>query len=69
MLDNTKQLLMNMSEEKVEANPQSFAAVFECIERSSVEDKLEILEYYKKQMDQKVCIVLKIFIFLLKTDL
>lgn len=53
MLDNTKQLLSNMSEDGVEANPQTFAAVFECIERSTAGDKMELLEYYKEQMKQK----------------
>lgn len=57
MLNHSKQLLSNMSEDGVEANPQTFAAVFECIERSDVEDKLTLLEHYKEQMDQKVCII------------
>nr|XP_049705055.1 DNA-directed RNA polymerase, mitochondrial [Helicoverpa armigera] len=53
MLDNTKQLLSFMSEDGVEPNPQTFAAVFECIERSAADNKVELLQQYKDQMDQK----------------
>lgn len=45
-----------MAEDGVQANPQTFAAVFECIERSEVEDKLAELQHYKEQMEQKVCL-------------
>lgn len=53
MLDNTRQLLSFMSEDGVEPNPQTFAAVFECIERSAEDNKVELLQQYKDQMDQK----------------
>ncbi|XP_063895099.1 DNA-directed RNA polymerase, mitochondrial [Helicoverpa armigera] len=53
MLDNTKQLLSFMSEDGVEPNPQTFAAVYECVERSAEENKVELLQQYKDQMDQK----------------
>ena len=63
MLDNTKQLLSNMAEDGVEANPQTFAAVFECIERSDADEKIELLEYYKEQMNEKVSVILCYFDF------
>ncbi|CAH0588916.1 unnamed protein product [Chrysodeixis includens] len=53
MLDNVKVLLSHMAEDGVEANPQTFAAVFESIERSETEDKLAELQHYKEKMDQK----------------
>ncbi|KAH9639621.1 hypothetical protein HF086_010028 [Spodoptera exigua] len=53
LLDNAKQLLSYMSEDGVEANPQTFAAMFECVERSNEQDKVELLQEYKHQMLQK----------------
>lgn len=45
-----------MSEDGVEANAQTFAALFECVERSNVEDKLSVLNNYKQKMLEKVCL-------------
>lgn len=54
MLDNAKQLFSHMSDDGVKANPQTFAAMFECVERSEEQDKVELLQDYKQQMQQMV---------------
>ena len=53
-LENAKELLSIMYEDKIEPNAQTFAAIFECIERSNLFDKHSILDYYNKQMEEKV---------------
>ncbi|CAH1639276.1 unnamed protein product [Spodoptera littoralis] len=53
MLDNAKQLLSHMSEDGVKPNPQTFAAMFECVERSEEQNKVELLQHYKQMMEQK----------------
>ncbi|XP_059048720.1 DNA-directed RNA polymerase, mitochondrial [Achroia grisella] len=51
--ENMKELLSFMSEDGIERSAQTYAAVFECIERSSVEDKNSVLESYRGQMEDK----------------
>lgn len=53
-LENTKELLSQMWEGQVELNHQTYAAIFECVERSNVQDKKTLLEHYHKQMQEKV---------------
>ncbi|KAI8439642.1 hypothetical protein MSG28_013355 [Choristoneura fumiferana] len=52
-LDHTKDLLSSMATDGVEPNAQTFAATFECIERSNVNDKLQILRHYQQVMQEK----------------
>ncbi|KAG6451382.1 hypothetical protein O3G_MSEX007099 [Manduca sexta] len=52
-LENTKELLTFMSEDGVEVNAQTFAAVFECVERSQEENKHILLQYYNMIMQDK----------------
>ncbi|CAG9788852.1 unnamed protein product [Diatraea saccharalis] len=52
-LENVKELLSFMTEGKVEPNEQSFAAIFECVERSELSDKVSILKFYRKLMQEK----------------
>ncbi|XP_072944627.1 DNA-directed RNA polymerase, mitochondrial [Epargyreus clarus] len=52
-LEGTKELMTFMSEDGVDANAQTYAALFECVERSSVEDKFSVLNNYRQKMLQK----------------
>lgn len=56
-MDHTKDLLSSMAADGVEPNAQTFAATFECIERSNVADKLQILRHYQQVMQEKVNII------------
>lgn len=47
-----------MAEDKVEPNAQTFAAVFECIEKSDLRNKRLVLDDYHRQMQEKVIILL-----------
>ncbi|RVE47325.1 hypothetical protein evm_008006 [Chilo suppressalis] len=53
LLENTKELLSFMVESGVEANEQTYAAIFECIERSELRDKVSTLKFYHKIMQEK----------------
>lgn len=48
-----KELLSFMHEDCIAPNAQTFAAVFECIERSA-SDHLPLLHFYYRQMQDKV---------------
>ncbi|XP_028178400.1 DNA-directed RNA polymerase, mitochondrial [Ostrinia furnacalis] len=52
-IENAKELLSKMTEDKIEINHQTYAALFECIERSGMRDKNTLLEHYHKQMQEK----------------
>ncbi|XP_049876277.1 DNA-directed RNA polymerase, mitochondrial [Pectinophora gossypiella] len=52
-LENTTELLSFMREDGIQADAQTFAAVFECIERSQVSDKLTLLNFYYREMQDK----------------
>ncbi|XP_045774865.1 DNA-directed RNA polymerase, mitochondrial isoform X2 [Maniola jurtina] len=52
-LENVKELLSFMSEDQVEPNAQTFAAIFECVERSDLINKNLALHYYHSQMQEK----------------
>lgn len=47
-----------MLKENIAVNAQTFAAMFECVERSKVEDKNSVLSYYRQIMQEKVNITL-----------
>lgn len=53
-LENVKELLSFMSEDQVEPNAQTYAAIFECVERSDLINKNLALHYYHSQMQEKV---------------
>ncbi|KAJ2945772.1 hypothetical protein O0L34_g614 [Tuta absoluta] len=52
-LENTKELLGFMREDNITPNAQTFAAVFESIERSHATDKLTLLHHYLRDMQDK----------------
>ncbi|XP_053610663.1 DNA-directed RNA polymerase, mitochondrial [Plodia interpunctella] len=52
-MENVKELLMFMSEDAIEPNAQTYAAIFECIERNERVDKLTLLNFYHKIMEEK----------------
>ncbi|CAH2250120.1 jg6847 [Pararge aegeria aegeria] len=52
-LENVTELLSFMSEDRVEPNAQTFAAVFECVERSNLVDKNSALHCYHTQMQEQ----------------
>ncbi|KAJ0174512.1 hypothetical protein K1T71_009620 [Dendrolimus kikuchii] len=52
-LENAKGILKMMSEDRVEPNAQSFAAIFECLERSNMADKESLLKYFNNMMAEK----------------
>ncbi|CAH0725565.1 unnamed protein product, partial [Brenthis ino] len=52
-LESVKELLSMMSEDNIEPNAQTFAAIFECIERTNLSDKTSFLKYYREQMHEK----------------
>lgn len=43
-----------MSKDGIEPNPQTFAATFECIERSHSQNKLALFKHHYQIMQQKV---------------
>lgn len=54
-----------MSEDKIEPNEQTFATIFECIERTDLINKHSILGFYHREMQNKVTRLLsKLFIYL-----
>ncbi|KAI5638464.1 DNA-directed RNA polymerase, mitochondrial [Phthorimaea operculella] len=52
-LENTKELLGFMREDNITPNAQTFAAVFETIERSHATDKLTLLNHYLRDMQDQ----------------
>ncbi|XP_041982411.1 DNA-directed RNA polymerase, mitochondrial [Aricia agestis] len=52
-LESTEELLSFMSEDGIQPNAQSYAAIFECVERSDVEDKISVLNNYYSEMQEK----------------
>lgn len=54
LLQKTKEILSDMTEDKIEPNAQTFAALFECVERSP-DSKVELLDKYHSIMQNKVC--------------
>ncbi|XP_013189813.2 DNA-directed RNA polymerase, mitochondrial isoform X1 [Amyelois transitella] len=52
-IENVKELLMTMSEDGIEPNAQTYAAVFESIERCERDDKLTLLNFFNKSMEEK----------------
>ncbi|KAM3965715.1 LOW QUALITY PROTEIN: mitochondrial RNA polymerase [Aphomia sociella] len=52
-MENVKELLSFMSEDGVEPNAQTYGAVFECIQRSGLNDKDLLLKHYSQQMEDK----------------
>ncbi|XP_075980404.1 mitochondrial RNA polymerase [Anticarsia gemmatalis] len=50
MLDKTKELLHSMSEDGIQMDAQTYAAVFECIERTDPINKLDLLKHYQQEM-------------------
>ncbi|XP_050347708.1 DNA-directed RNA polymerase, mitochondrial [Nymphalis io] len=52
-LDNAKELLSFMSDDKIEPNEQTFAAIFECVERTDLNNKNSMLGYYYREMQNK----------------
>ncbi|KPI99844.1 DNA-directed RNA polymerase, mitochondrial [Papilio xuthus] len=51
-IDNTKALLSFMQEDGVISNAQTFAAIYECIERSNIKQKSSVLEFYNQKMQE-----------------
>ncbi|KAL4707894.1 hypothetical protein ACJJTC_010329, partial [Scirpophaga incertulas] len=51
--ENTKELLSFMAEGEIKPNAQTYAAVFECVERSNIGDKVTILKFYQKQLEER----------------
>lgn len=43
-----------MQADSIEMTAQSYAAVFECVERSNIYDKYDLLNNYRKEMSLKV---------------
>ncbi|CAG9564536.1 unnamed protein product [Danaus chrysippus] len=52
-IENTKELLSFMSEDQIEPNAQTYAAVFECVERSHMTDKEAILNDFHQVIKDK----------------
>ncbi|XP_045488794.1 DNA-directed RNA polymerase, mitochondrial [Pieris rapae] len=52
-LGNAKSVLAQMLANDVAVNAQTFAAMFECVERSEVEEKNTVLSYYRQVMEEK----------------
>ncbi|XP_045500469.1 DNA-directed RNA polymerase, mitochondrial isoform X2 [Colias croceus] len=52
-LENAKELLSYMFSDGINVNAQTFAAIFECVERSQMVDKITVLNYYRKLMEEK----------------
>ncbi|XP_061718880.1 DNA-directed RNA polymerase, mitochondrial [Cydia pomonella] len=53
LLDQTKDLLTSMATDGIAPNAQTYAATFECIERSNIKDKEPVLQQYYEQMQEK----------------
>lgn len=43
-----------MEEDGITPNAQTFAAIFECIEKSVTKQKPTVLEFYNQKMQEKV---------------
>lgn len=43
-----------MKQDELPLNAQSYAAIFECVERSDMSQKLPVLEFYYRQMQERV---------------
>ncbi|CAK1587142.1 unnamed protein product [Parnassius mnemosyne] len=52
-VENAKELLSFMEQDGVTLNAQSYAAMFECIERSQIPNKTTVLEFYHQQLQEK----------------
>lgn len=53
-LENTKELLTFMREDEITPSAQTYAVAFECIERSPLVDKVSMLNFYAKEMQEHV---------------
>lgn len=63
-LEYTKELLTFMREDEIAPSAQSYAAVFECIERSPLVDKVSVLNFYTKEMQEHVSYLQMLFTYL-----
>ncbi|CAB3230717.1 unnamed protein product [Arctia plantaginis] len=54
-LEDTQKVLSYMSQDKIQMNAQTYAAMFECIERSrkNPDEKLDLLSHYEQEMRHK----------------
>ncbi|CAG4960033.1 unnamed protein product [Parnassius apollo] len=52
-VENAKEILSFMEQDGVNLNAQSYAAMFECVERSQIPNKLTVLEFYRQQLQEK----------------
>lgn len=50
---SVEELLTHMKEDGIVMNPQTFAAIFECIERSQLHNKYDVLNIYYNMMTEK----------------
>ncbi|XP_004931824.1 DNA-directed RNA polymerase, mitochondrial [Bombyx mori] len=52
MLEDVKELLSYMTKDNIQPDAQTFAAVFECIERSANDNKSTLLHFYHNRMQE-----------------
>ncbi|CAK1555600.1 unnamed protein product [Leptosia nina] len=52
-MEQAKELLSQMGEGGIEMNAQTFAAIFECVQRTDIEEKNKVLNFYQKLMDDR----------------
>lgn len=53
LLDDIKKILSYMNTDGIAMNAHTYAIVFECVERSNIENKIDLLTHYEKEMDDK----------------